>query len=173
MGFWRQKKVCVTGGAGFVGSYVTELLVDEGAVVTVCDHMRRGSIDRIAHVKDQVRVIEADLSTPEGAEEATRGQEVVMNLAAKVAGIEYSRFHHAEMFTQNIKITSEVMEACARNGVGRVLVSRRLVSIPMTLECQRPSRRAKGGPPNLPMKGTAGRNGWPRTLVATTTPRPT
>ena len=35
VGFWRERRVLVTGGAGFVGSHVTELLVHHGARVTV------------------------------------------------------------------------------------------------------------------------------------------
>lgn len=122
MGFWNKRKVCVTGGAGFVGSYLTEMLVEEGANLTVADSLVRGSLDRIEHVKDQVRLLRVDLATPEGAGEATRGQEVVLNLAAKVTGIEYNRFHHADMFASNMRIAESVIEAAAGNGVGRFLV---------------------------------------------------
>ncbi|HVE76340.1 MAG TPA: NAD-dependent epimerase/dehydratase family protein [Actinomycetota bacterium] len=122
MPFWTQKKVCVTGGAGFVGSFLTEMLVEEGAEVTVAETFERGSMSRIDAVKDDVRIVNADLSTREGADAATKGQEVVLNLAAKVTGIEYNRFHHADMFSANMRIGTEVIDAAARNGVGRFLV---------------------------------------------------
>jgi nucleoside-diphosphate-sugar epimerase len=122
MGFWRQRKVCVTGGAGFIGSFLTEMLVEEGAEVTVADSLERGSLERISTVVDQVRMLRVDLGTPEGAEAATRHQEIVFNLAAKVTGIEYNRFHHADMFTSNMRISQEVLQAASRNGVAKFLV---------------------------------------------------
>jgi nucleoside-diphosphate-sugar epimerase len=120
--FWNQRKVSVTGGAGFVGSYLTELLVEDGARVSVVDTFERGSMERLDRVKDDVEIIRTDVGTPEGADDATRGQEVVLNLAAKVTGIEYNRFHHADMFSSNMRIAQAVTGAAARNGVSRFLV---------------------------------------------------
>lgn len=122
MGFWQGREVCVTGGAGFIGSYLTEMLVEEGARVTVADNFERGSRDRISSVMGAVRLLQVDLGTAEGAHLATEGQEVVLNLAAKVTGIEYNRFHHAEMLITNTRIAQAVTEAAAANGVGRFLV---------------------------------------------------
>jgi len=122
MGFWEGRRVCVTGGGGFIGSYLTELLVAEGARVTVADDLSSGSLSRIAAVRDDVRFLEVDVGSPEGAEEATTGQEVVLNLAALATGIEYNRRHRAETFTTNMRIASAVIEAAARNGVDRFLV---------------------------------------------------
>jgi GDP-L-fucose synthase len=122
MGYWSGRKVCVTGGAGFIGSYLTELVVEEGAEVTVADSLARGTVQRIESVKDQVRLVQSDLGTPEGADAATRGQEIVLNLAAKVTGIEYNRFHQRDMFNTNMRIASAVTDAATRNGVERFLV---------------------------------------------------
>jgi GDP-L-fucose synthase len=122
MGFWSHRKVCVTGGAGFIGSYLTELLVEDGAEVTVADSLERGSLRRIESVKDGVRLVKCDLSTAEGANDATRGQEIVLNLAARVTGIEYNRFHQREMFNANMQIASAVTDAAAANSVERFLV---------------------------------------------------
>jgi GDP-L-fucose synthase len=122
LSFWTSRRVCITGGVGFVGSYLTEMLVEEGAKVTVADSLERGSLDRIASVKDDLIFKKVDLGTPKGADQATKGQEIVLNLAAKVTGIEYNRFHHADMFSSNMRIAQAVIEAAARNGVDRFLV---------------------------------------------------
>ncbi|HLF69333.1 MAG TPA: NAD-dependent epimerase/dehydratase family protein [Actinomycetota bacterium] len=122
MGFWDGKKVCVTGGAGFIGSYLTELLVSDGAIVTVADNLSRGSLARLSAVATDIRLVDADLGTAEGALAATQGQDVVLNLAAKVTGIEYNRHHHADMFTANMRIASSVIEAAVANRVDRFLV---------------------------------------------------
>jgi UDP-glucose 4-epimerase len=54
--------VLVTGGAGFIGSHVTEALLREGARVVVVDDLSTGSIENLAHIQDReaLRVIEAD-----------------------------------------------------------------------------------------------------------------
>ncbi len=43
MGYWQDKRVLVTGGAGFIGSYLVEYLVENGARVGVVDNLERGA----------------------------------------------------------------------------------------------------------------------------------
>lgn len=160
MPFWNQRKVCVTGGAGFVGSYLTELLVEDGAEVTVADTLERGSLSRIDSVKDSVRLVTADLSTPQGADEATKGQEVVLNLAAKVTGIEYNRFHHADMFSSNMRLATEVMESSARNGVGRLLVVSTACIYPHDARVPTPEQEGDRGTPEPTNEGY----GWAKRM---------
>ena len=50
--FYRNKKVLVTGGAGFVGSHLAELLLEQGKEVFVIDDLSTGSIENIIHLKD-------------------------------------------------------------------------------------------------------------------------
>ncbi|MGH2809641.1 MAG: NAD-dependent epimerase/dehydratase family protein, partial [Actinomycetota bacterium] len=121
MSFWSGKKVCVTGGAGFVGSYLTEQLVDHGADVTVAEGPACDT-SRIAHILDRVQVVCGDLRDAGLARRATEGQYAVLHLAGKVAGIEYNRTHHAEMFSVNMELATSVLGAAAAGGVQRFLV---------------------------------------------------
>jgi UDP-glucose 4-epimerase len=57
-------KVLVTGGAGFVGSHLTDALLAAGHDVTIIDDLSNGSLDNIAHVRDQVTFVEKDITTP-------------------------------------------------------------------------------------------------------------
>lgn len=122
MGFWSRRRVVVTGGAGFIGSHLVELLVQDGAIVTVADLLQRGTRERLHAVEGEIRLAQVDVGTLEGARVATRHQEIVLNLAAKVTGIEYNRCHNADMFTANMNIGSAMLEAAAENDVGRFLV---------------------------------------------------
>jgi GDP-L-fucose synthase len=120
--YWTNRKVLVTGGAGFIGSYLTELLLEEGAVVTVADNLSHGRLENLAGVRDKVRFIECDLRFLDVCERIAAGQDAVLNLAAPAFGVEYSMTHHGEMLTDTILIGFNMLEAARRAGVKRFLV---------------------------------------------------
>ena len=121
-GFWANKRVLVGGGAGFLGSYLTPLLVESGARVTVVDNFDNSSIESLARVIDQIEFVEADLRDAETCDRLTKDKDVVMNLAAKAFGMEYSRAHNGEMLVYNLLSTLTALEAARKNGVERVLI---------------------------------------------------
>src|SRR5437773_2554160 len=100
--FWQKKRVLVTGGAGFIGSHLVEKLVERGADVTVLDNLQNGKATNITSVKKHVRFIKGDCTNAEHALKACRRQDAVMNLAARVGGIEYNRTHQATMLRDNL-----------------------------------------------------------------------
>lgn len=121
MGFWNNRRVCVTGGAGFVGSHVAENLVALGAKVRVVDNLERGRRENLAAIEHDVQFLESDLRDLDQAREGVRSCEVVINMAARVTGIQYNRDHHGEMFTANTLISTNALEAARLEGVGRFL----------------------------------------------------
>jgi GDP-L-fucose synthase len=111
--------VLVVGGAGFIGSYLVEYLAADGAEVTILDNLSRGSLDNIRGTHGDVQFVEGDARDPQLVAGACRGNEVVMNLAAPVSGVEYSRTHHAEMLSETLVINSTVIGAAAQAGIER------------------------------------------------------
>jgi nucleoside-diphosphate-sugar epimerase len=120
--FWQDKKVMVGGGCGFLGSYLTPELVNAGARVTVVDNLTNGTVEHLDSLKGRVEFVEADLRDPSVCERTTRGQDVVLNLAAKAFGMEYSRAHNGEMLVYNLLSTLTALEAARKNGVERFLI---------------------------------------------------
>jgi UDP-glucose 4-epimerase len=55
-------KAVVTGGAGFIGSHMVDLLVEKGLKVVVIDNLANGRLDNIAHHKEKIEFIRADIS---------------------------------------------------------------------------------------------------------------
>jgi len=119
--FWQDKKVLVTGGAGFIGSFVTEMLIARGAKVSITTSS--GNLENVQAILKKIRVIKADLVDPVQANKAIKGQDIVLNLAARVAGIQYNIDHPATMFGDNVLIAKNVLDACLKNQVERVLIT--------------------------------------------------
>ena len=121
-GYWNNKKVLVAGGAGFIGSYLVELLVYDGAKVTVADDLSRGRLENLSGVMEQIFFRNVDLRNLHLCEEVCSGQDVVMNLAAPAFGIKYSMTHHAQTLTDVIRIGFNLLDAARRQNVRRFLV---------------------------------------------------
>ncbi len=120
--YWTRRRVLVTGGAGFIGSYLVELLIADGAEVTVADDLSRGRLENLAGVMDRLRLHQVDLRYLDNCERMCAGQEVVLNLAAPAFGLEYSMAHHGEMLTNTVLIGFNMLEAARRREVKRFLI---------------------------------------------------
>ena len=153
MSFWNKKKVLVTGGAGFIGSYLTELLVEAGAKVTVADNLSRGTKARLGNVLKKIDLKRVDLFEPKNCLKVTKGQEVVLNLAAKVTGIEYNRFNMADMFESNMKLQMNVLEAAAENKVKRFLQVSTACIYPHDAKVPTPESEGERGSPEPTNEG--------------------
>ncbi|MCL5432571.1 MAG: NAD-dependent epimerase/dehydratase family protein [Patescibacteria group bacterium] len=119
--FWSRKKVLVTGGAGFIGSHVVEKLVDRKALVTVLDNLENGKKSNLKSVLKKIKFIKGDIRNIKTSQKACRKQEIVMNLAAKVGGIEFNKTHQGTMLFHNLIIPSVMFEAARLEKVKRFL----------------------------------------------------
>ena len=103
--------VCVTGGTGFLGSYLLRDLLANGTNVRVLARPSPRS-ERLAAAG--VEIVPGDLRDPESIAHAVRGADIVYHLAAKVGAAPYEDY-----FEMNVDGTARVLEACAANGVGQ------------------------------------------------------
>lgn len=140
--FWSGKHVLVTGGAGFIGSHVVEKLVKRGAVVSVLDTLENGQRENLADVQNTVRLIVGSASHLPDALAACQGQDLVMNLAARVGGIEYNRTHQATMMRDNLQIVTSMLEASRQAGIEQFLAVSSACVYPRT--CSVPTPESEG-----------------------------
>ena len=153
MSFWKNKRVLVTGGAGFIGSYLTEHLVAEEAKVTVADSLVRGSKERLKGVIKKINLNTSDLFDLKNCRNVCKGQEIVLNLAAKVTGIEYNRFNMADMFESNMILQTNVLHAAAECGVKRLLQISTACIYPHDAKVPTPESEGERGSPEPTNEG--------------------
>jgi len=76
-----EKRVLVTGGAGFIGSFVTERLANMGCCVTVLDNLSSGKPEYVAGL-DRVSLVKGDVCDEETVQKVLKDNEAVVHLAA-------------------------------------------------------------------------------------------
>ncbi len=113
-------KVLVTGGAGFIGSHVVDLLIQSGYEPIVVDNLRSGKRE---HVPPHVRFIDLDISSPKIEDVfAKEKPDVVIHLAAQV-DVAYSIQNPVEDANQNILGTIRLLECCNKYDVKKFIFS--------------------------------------------------
>ena len=140
--FWENKNVLVTGGAGFIGSHAVEKLIEEGAKVTVLDNLQNGKLENLKNVSRKFQFINGDCTDFKIAKKVCADQEVVMNLAARVGGIEYNRTHQATMMRDNLLIGTVMLEAARFAKIERFLVVSSACVYPR--DCKVPTPESEG-----------------------------
>ena len=108
--FWQNKKVIVTGGAGFLGSFVIEKLKQRGATDIFIPRIENYNL---VDPNDIKRLYSDTLAgvDPKNV--------VIIHLAANVGGIGANREHPADFFYDNLMMGVELMHQAYKNGIGK------------------------------------------------------
>lgn len=108
-----MKKILITGGAGFIGSYLAEALLKEGHEVSVLDDLSTGSLENISHLKDDPRFHFAlgSIMDQEKLDALVSQCSEVYHLAAAV-GVKLVFERPVHTITVNIRGTENVLKSC-------------------------------------------------------------
>jgi GDP-L-fucose synthase len=102
--FWQDKRVCVTGGAGFLGSFVTARLRELSAADVFIPTIEKYDLVQVDSIRRML-----DDSQPE----------IIIHLAAQVGGIGANREHPAEFFYGNLMMGVQLMHEAWLRGVSK------------------------------------------------------
>jgi len=123
MAYSNNLCVAVTGGAGLIGSYLVEILLQAGNRVIVIDDFSKGSKENIRAVESFIEVREGDLEGRIFAQEALRGCDIVYHLASRAYGVGHSQNRHLEMLSHNERVTTNVIDALEKGRPKHVLMT--------------------------------------------------
>jgi GDP-L-fucose synthase len=102
--FWQDKRVCVTGGAGFLGSYVTEKLAERQAAEIFVPHIEEYDLTERYDIRRMLKDAKPD---------------IIIHLAALAGGIGANRARPAEFFYNNLMMGVPLMHEAYDKGVGK------------------------------------------------------
>jgi GDP-L-fucose synthase len=129
--FWKNKRVIVTGGAGFLGSFVIQKLVERGATDILVPRIERYNLtdrDSIKQLLEDVmqpadivpgHLCPGGVSLPPSTFDLQPENLLIIHLAANVGGIGANREHPAEFFYDNLMMGVELMHQAWKRGVGK------------------------------------------------------
>jgi len=119
----KKKIALVTGADGFIGSHLTEILVDMGYQVKALSQYNSfnnwGWLESI-NCKDRIEIVTGDIRDPHFCKHITKGVDIIFHLAALIA-IPYSYLAPDSYVDTNIKGTLNICQAAKENGNVRVI----------------------------------------------------
>ncbi len=119
-----MQKVLVTGADGFIGSHLTEMLLEQGYKVKALSYYNSfndwGWLNNVKH--PELEVVTGDVRDPHFCKHITQDVEIIFHLAALIA-IPYSYVAPDSYVDTNIKGTLNICQAAKENGVKKVLVT--------------------------------------------------
>ncbi|MCH7546039.1 MAG: NAD-dependent epimerase/dehydratase family protein [Planctomycetes bacterium] len=118
--FYQGRPVCITGGAGFIGSTLCHRLHELGASVSVIDDLSSGREENLAGLDDRFRFVRGSILDPKALSQAMDGAEIVFHQAALTSvprSVEEPDLYHKV----NTTGTFCVLEASRKAGAKRVV----------------------------------------------------
>jgi GDP-L-fucose synthase len=118
--FWAEQKVIVTGGAGFLGTYVVDKLRQRGAKKIIIPRIEQYDLTEIQSIN---RLFD-DHGIPKSGESvsektAPKEKVIIIHLAALVGGIEANRRRPADYFYANLMMGTQLMHEAWQRGVDK------------------------------------------------------
>ena len=117
---WKDRKVIITGGLGFIGSNLARRLVDYGAQVTLVDSFvpeYGGNLYNIADIKDKVAVNISDVRDQFSFRHLVKDQDCLFNLAGQTSHLDSMVDPHTDLDI-NCKAQLSILEACRLENPG-------------------------------------------------------
>ena len=108
--FFSGSKILVTGGAGFLGSWLCDVLVESGSIVDCLDNFSTATRENIKHLTSRIKVIQTNIEDAN----LTDAYEYIFNFSSRASPDEYVQ-HPIDTLTANSIGTMRMLELAKRN----------------------------------------------------------
>ena len=116
-------KILVTGGAGFIGKHLVKYLLEKNNVITIFDNFSNSTRKSVDHlIEKNVKIIEGDIINSQDILDATKNQDIVIHLAAKISVVESIK-NPLKTFEINVDGTKNVLIACKKNNIKKIIIA--------------------------------------------------
>ena len=113
----------VTGGAGLIGSFLVERLLQSGASVIVADDFSKGRREHLAAVLENIEIREGDLEDVDVMRRAVVDAELIFHLASRTYGVGYAAANHLAMLDHNERISNNLLRVLVNHPVAQLMVA--------------------------------------------------
>ena len=118
----NNKSILITGGAGFIGSHLADALLEIENDVIVLDNFSTGRPQNLEHIREKIQLVECDISQRSKWQNLFKNVDWVFHLAS-LADIVPSIEKPDEYYQSNVNGTFNVLEACRKHGVKKIVYS--------------------------------------------------
>ena len=112
----KKKTFLITGGTGFIGSNISNLLINKNYRVKIFDNNSRGSLQKIKNFKKKVKFIKGDIRNKKLLDRALRNTDAVIHLAY-VNGTKYFYSKPVLVLDVAVKGMINIVEGCIKNKI--------------------------------------------------------
>ena len=116
-------KIIITGGAGFIGKHLVELLIKKENDITIFDNFSNSKEESVMYLKNLgAKIVKGDIRKIGQINNAMKGHDLVIHLAAKIS-VDESIKNPSETFQTNVEGTKNVLIACKENEIKKIIAS--------------------------------------------------
>ena len=116
-------RILVTGGAGFIGTYLVKFLNESGNSITIFDDFSNSNKHSIQNFEELgIKIIEGDIRDFKKISNAVKDHDIVIHLAAKISVVDSIK-NPSKTFSVNVEGTKNVLLSCKKNNIKKIIVS--------------------------------------------------
>lgn len=115
-------RIFVTGGAGFIGSYIVKSLLYQNHEVVIFDNFSKGNKIFSNLMKNNISLVDGDIENYDCICKSMKNTDLVIHLAAKI-NVDESIKHPSEYYKTNVLGTKNVLHSCIENNVNKIIAA--------------------------------------------------
>ena len=125
-----DRKILITGGTGFLGSYIIRAMLSAGYTNISISKRKESRLELIQNEIEKIHIFETSINDLLGLEEAIEGMDIVIHAAALVSFVPKDR---KELFKTNVDGTENVINLCLAAGTKKIIFISSVAAIGRTI----------------------------------------